>query len=90
MAAVHLAPNICLSFDGLGVAAVREEGAICCVGKTAAGHEWSCRAGRDGERMQTLQCTGSHFPLHFWVALCQLLYTTGSAQLVIDSCRSWM
>lgn len=88
MAAVHLAPNICFSSDGLGVAAVREEGEICCVGKTAARHDWSSRAGRDGEWMQTLQCSGSHFPLNFWVVLYQLLNTTASAQLIIVTCRS--
>lgn len=41
-AAVHLASNICFSSGELGVAAVKEEGTICCVGKTAAGHEWRC------------------------------------------------
>lgn len=47
-------------------------------------------AGRDEEWMQTLQYTGSHFPLHFWVVLYELLNTTGSAELIIDSFRSWM
>lgn len=42
MAAVHLAPNICLSSDGLRFAAAREVGAIFSVGETAAGHEQSC------------------------------------------------
>lgn len=35
MAAAHLAPDICLSSDGLGAAAVEEEGQF------AAGRDWS-------------------------------------------------
>lgn len=87
MAAAHLAPDICLSSDGLGVAAVEE-------GQFAAGRDWS-RSWVEVQQQAEMgsgcrHCSALDLTFHLISVLHELLNTPGSAQLITDSCMSWM
>lgn len=89
IAAVHLAPNISSLLTGWELQ-LQEGEQFAVWERLQQVMSGAAVAGRDGEWMQTLQRTGSQFALCFWVVLYELLNTTESAQLIIDSCRPWM
>lgn len=79
MAALHPAPNICLSPDGPGAAAacqLWEKQEHCAVWeRLQQGMRWAVLAGSWLWRswIQVWQWNGNHFPPDFWVGLYELL-----------------